>query len=201
MPKPTFFHLPAAKRRLVQDQLLRAFCQQPLATVRVSALFKETDFSRTSFYKYFESVEDARSFVLHETLVGIHHQLLIAIRDQQNDLFAGLTDFLGMLGRQDRRSDGWQKIIFLTRSDNNIIYRQIKLSADMPYADQWLALLAVNQFRITDPQEALSFQYFIMDLVINALTVAVANDWNADQLVADFAYKCDWIKHGVLSRE
>jgi hypothetical protein len=68
---------------------------------------------------------------------------------------------------------------------------------DSPMIRQWLELLEENRFTIHDTQEAVSFLYFIMAVVMDSLTDFISNEWTAKELIKDFRYKVQWIKYGI----
>ena len=65
---------------------------------------------------------------------------------------------------------------------------------------QWLDLLKINQITMDTTEEAISFLYFVMALVMNSLTDYMVNQWTAEELVEDFRYKVKWLEIGVKSK-
>lgn len=66
--------------------------------------------------------------------------------------------------------------------------------------EQWLDLLKINQIVMATTEEAISFLYFVMALVMNSLTDYMINQWTAEELVEDFRYKVKWLEIGVKSK-
>ena len=62
---------------------------------------------------------------------------------------------------------------------------------------KWLELLRINHFSIQSSEEAVSFLYFSMTLVMNTLTDLIANNWPKEELLKDFRYKSRWIAEGI----
>lgn len=65
---------------------------------------------------------------------------------------------------------------------------------------QWLDLLKINQITMDTTEEAISFLYFVMALVMNSLTDYMVNQWTAEELVEDFRYKVKWLEIGIKSK-
>ncbi|OTN77782.1 hypothetical protein A5886_002883 [Enterococcus sp. 8G7_MSG3316] len=193
MPKATFNHLPPEKKAFVRGVLLQVFAKQPLSQVKVSEIVHDLQMSRGIFYKYFEDLNDAYDYLIKDAANKIHGRILQRIGAHHDDFFAGLSVFLTeALGYADT-SDAYKELQLLTQNSYLFSYR----SADPHGADAWQKILAANHFTIDGEDEAMSFLYFSMKLVIDSLTDAYANQWTAEELIRDFDFKVHWLKHGI----
>jgi len=46
-------------------------------------------------------------------------------------------------------------------------------------------------------EEALSFLYFVMALVMGALTDCMTNQWTTAQVLQEFQFRKKWLLHGI----
>ena len=85
----------------------------------------------------------------------------------------------------------------MTQRNDQQTTKRRELTADSPMNDKWLELLKINHFTIQSSEEAVSFLYFSMSLVMNSLTDLIANGWTKEELLKDFRYKSRWIAKGI----
>ena len=153
--------------------------------------------SRGAFYKYFEDLEDAYTYTIQYYSIQIHRDILKYISQNKQDFFQGIENYLAWCSELEQKSSYWQAIRFLTRSDDFTNHQRTKPSAESGRLKEWFKLLKANGFHITSEEEAISFLYFVMDLVINSLTDSIANDWTTDELLQDYRYKVKWLQRGL----
>jgi AcrR family transcriptional regulator len=193
MPKATFNHLPPEKKVFVRNVLLQVFSAKPLSQVKVSEIVDALQMSRGIFYKYFEDLNDAYNYLIHDSANRIHGRILRKIGEHQQDFFKGLELFLVEALAYEKESDAFKELQLLTRNSYLFSYR----SEDPHGAVAWQAILEQNEFQINSQAEAYSFLYFSMKLVIDSLTDAYANQWSTEELLTDFAFKVKWLKQGI----
>jgi hypothetical protein len=87
-----------------------------------------------------------------------------------------------------------KKIKLLT--DNQSIFSK-RVNVGEHGVKQWQNLLVDSGIEIGDSQEAESFLYFVMQLVINSLNDAMINSWSDAQLRIEFEYRVKWIMKGI----
>lgn len=198
MPTHTFFNLPNSKKNALENLLLDTFYKTPITEVSVSQVLADSNFSRTSFYKYFENLEDSYNYITHKVFTDSHRSILKFIIQSQNNFFQGLTNYLQYCSELDRDSFEFKGILLMIKSEDNSIYKHVPTPNDLSYMNSWLHLLKDNKINITDENEALSFMYFSMDLTVDTLKAFIINNWSTDQLLKDFKYKVKWISHGII---
>lgn len=178
--------------------MLKNFSDKHISQVKVSDIVEGMAMSRGAFYKYFDDLEDAYLYTVHYYSLQIHHDILTYIEKDKQDFFKGIETYLAWCATLDKKNPYWSAIQFLTRSNDLASHRRMTASSHKsPMLEEWFDLLEINGFSIKGEEEALSFLYFIMDLVMNALTDCIANDWTCDQLLQDFNYKVKWLRLGL----
>lgn len=100
----------------------------------------------------------------------------------------------------DRSSSDWLAIQLLTKSNDVSTQKRITSSSESKMLKEWFKLLEMNDFSIKSEDEALSFLYFVMELIIHSLTDFIANDWTSEQLLQDFHYKVKWLTPGLTKK-
>ncbi|EOB1379113.1 TetR/AcrR family transcriptional regulator [Enterococcus hirae] len=197
MPKSTFLNLPNEKKQRLIEILLENFSARHISQVKVADIVEDMAMSRGSFYKYFEDLEDAYTYTIQYYSIQIHRDILKYISQNKQDFFQGIENYLAWCSELEQKSSYWQAIRFLTRSDDFTKHQRTKPSAESGRLKEWFKLLKANGFHITSEEEAISFLYFVMDLVINSLTDYIANDWTTDELLQDYRYKVKWLQKGL----
>ncbi len=197
MPKSTFLNLPNEKKQRLIEILLENFSARHISQVKVADIVEDMAMSRGAFYKYFEDLEDAYTYTIQYYSIQIHRDILKYISQNKQDFFQGIENYLAWCSELEQKSSYWQAIRFLTRSDDFTNHQRTKPSAESGKLKEWFKLLKANGFHITSEGEAISFLYFVMDLVINSLTDYIANDWTTDELLQDYRYKVKWLQRGL----
>lgn len=197
MPKSTFLNLPNEKKQRLIEILLENFSARHISQVKVADIVEDMAMSRGAFYKYLEDLEDAYTYTIQYYSIQIHRDILKYISQNKQDFFQGIENYLAWCSELEQKSSYWQAIRFLTRSDDFTNHQRTKPSAESGRLKEWFKLLKANGFHITSEEEAISFLYFVMDLVINSLTDYIANDWTTDELLQDYRYKVKWLQKGL----
>ena len=197
MPKSTFLNLPNEKKQRLIEILLENFSARHISQVKVADIVEDMAMSRGAFYKYFEDLEDAYTYTIQYYSIQIHRDILKYISQNKQDFFQGIENYLAWCSELKQKSSYWQAIRFLTRSDDFTNHQRTKPSAESGRLKEWFKLLKANGFHITSEEEAISFLYFVMYLVINSLTDYIANDWTTDELLQDYRYKVKWLQKGL----
>lgn len=197
MPKSTFLNLPNEKKQRLIEILLENFSARHISQVKVADIVEDMAMSRGAFYKYFEDLEDAYTYTIQYYSIQIHRDILKYISQNKQDFFQGIENYLAWCSELEQKSSYWQAISFLTRSDDFTNHQRTKPSAESGRLKEWFKLLKANGFHITSEEEAISFLYFVMGLVINSLTDYIANDWTTDELLQDYRYKVKWLQRGL----
>ncbi len=197
MPKETFQNLSVEKKAHIEQILLENFYNRHVSQVKVSEIVEAMQMSRGAFYKYFQDLEDAYTYLIHKCSISVHNAILLSIQQHEQDFFLGIEQFLIHCSELDRNSDYWKKLQLLTQNNELQAMKRTKMSPNSPMVKQWLTLLSANQFVMDSLEEALSFLYFIMALVMNSLTDCIVNGWSKEELVTDFRFRKDWLLHGI----
>lgn len=197
MPKSTFLNLPNEKKQRLIEILLENFSARHISQVKVADIVEGMAMSRGAFYKYFEDLEDAYTYTIQYYSIQIHRDILKYISQNKQEFFQGIENYLAWCSELEQKSSYWQAIRFLTRSDDFTNHQRTKPSVESGRLKEWFKLLKANGFHITSEEEAISFLYFVMDLVINSLTDYIANDWTTDELLQDYRYKVKWLQIGL----
>jgi AcrR family transcriptional regulator len=71
MPSSTFINLPDEKRHRIEGALLNEFSSHSLATAQVARIVKDAQIARGAFYKYFEDLTDAYSYMHHRLAIKL----------------------------------------------------------------------------------------------------------------------------------
>lgn len=199
MPNVTFNNLPASKKIQIEQVLLDTFYNKAVTQVKVSEIVEAMQMSRGAFYKYFIDLEDAYSYMVRQCANTIHIAIIKVVEQESGDLFAGLSQYLVNCSKLDIASNEWKQLKLLTQKADVLAKRSMQLTLHSPLLQRWDVLLKQNGFDITDKAESISLLYFLMALVVDALTDFFVNQWDTDTLLNDFNYKIKWLTKGLKS--
>ncbi|HFU5937803.1 TPA: TetR/AcrR family transcriptional regulator, partial [Enterococcus faecium] len=142
-------------------------------------------------------LEDAYLYTIKSSSHIVHQDILKFISENKQHFFLGIEKYLEWCCDLDHESIYWQRLYLLTQRNDQQTTKRRELSADSPMNKKWLELLRINHFSIQSSEEAVSFLYFSMSLVMNTLTDLIANNWTKEELLKDFRYKSRWIAEGI----
>lgn len=199
MPHDTFLNLSIEKRQSIDTILLNTFYDQPVSQVKVAEIVSKMKMSRGAFYKYFDDLEDAYTYIINKYAVVIHQDIIKYIQEDRNQFFIGIEKYLVWCSQLDHNEEYWKSLRLLTESNDLSAYKRFPLASDSPLVTQWTDILIASQIIIEDHDESVSFLFFIMELVMNSLTGFIANDWTTEELVTDYRYRVKWIMHGLVN--
>lgn len=75
MPSTTFLNLNEAKRAKVTQALLTEFSQHSVADAQVARIVKTAGIARGAFYKYFDDLQDAYTYLYHQAMIDLHQKI------------------------------------------------------------------------------------------------------------------------------
>lgn len=75
MVSTTFINLNDHKKELITNALLNEFSNHSLSEAQVSRIVQESGIARGAFYKYFDDLKDAYSYLYHYALKDIHQDI------------------------------------------------------------------------------------------------------------------------------
>lgn len=200
MPKETFFNISEEKQQWILEILLDKFYDRHISQVKVSEIVEAMGMSRGAFYKYFQDLEDAYTFSVRNYSNRVHGDIIASINRNRDHFFLGIEEYLAWCGKLNKDSSYWRSIKLLTRANDLGSAKRSNDQGDTSMVEQWLDLLKINQIVMATTEEAISFLYFVMALVMNSLTDYMVNQWTAEELVEDFRYKVKWLEIGIKSK-
>ena len=197
MPHETFLNLPDHKKQVIDDILLTTFFDQPISQVKVSQIVSDMKMSRGAFYKYFDDLEDAYSYTINKYALMIHQDILMYINRDKTQFFEGIEKYLIWCSELDHESEYWKSLRLLSESNDLSAYKRFQIDIDSPLITKWTDTLTASHIEMDSHDEAVAFLYFIMELVMNALTGYIANDWTTEELITDYRFRVKWILNGI----
>lgn len=75
MVKQTFLNLPDKKKKRVTEALLHEFSNHALTQAQVARIVKDADIARGAFYKYFDDLTDAYTYLYEIAIQEIHMKM------------------------------------------------------------------------------------------------------------------------------
>lgn len=198
MPHETFLNLSDEKKKNIDHVLLNVFFDQPISQVKVSEIVTKMHMSRGAFYKYFDDLEDAYTYIINKYSIVIHQDIIKYIQEDKNQFFIGIEKYLIWCSKLDHENEYWKSLRLLSESNDLSAYKRFPMTPGNPLITQWTDILTASHIHIENHDESVSFLFFIMELVMNSLTGYIANDWSTEELVKDYRFRTKWITQGVL---
>lgn len=197
MPKETFMRLSVERKEEIQQILLDIFFIHPISQIRVSEIVNAMGMSRGAFYKYFENIEDAYSYLVAKYADDIHIDILKEIKKEGNNLLKGTENYLINCGNMEFDCNYWKILNLLFRENKCYAFRLPNINIDDILIKRWLDLLHQNKINITDEHEAISFLYFMAEIVIDILRDFSINKWDVQTMLREYHFKMKWIYQGL----
>lgn len=197
MPKSTFLNLPCEKKTKIETALFTIFYNTPLSQVTVSQIVSEINMSRGIFYKYFDDIEDAYTYIVQQATHQIHYDIIQYVQHTQYDLFEGLEQYLLFCTRLTPAQDYWKKLSIVTYADRTKNDLKIPKQQHQKLWKIWDYLLRKNQFCLNDPEEQKSFLYFLMDNMLRLLSYLIIYDRTQEEVQQEFYYFKKWVQLGI----
>lgn len=201
MPKRTFLNLSTDRILLIDNTLVEVFSSKHLSQVKVSEIVEKLVIARGTFYKYFTDLEDSYHYIVKKISISIHTDILNSINAEKQDFFSGIKHYLIWCSQLDHQNSYWRKIELLTQSNDLSAFKRETDALNANILQEWIKLLAINDFCVEKSTEAVSFLYFIMALVTDTLAELTVNLWNTEKLITEFDLKVQWIKQGINRKE
>lgn len=200
MPKETFLNLSVDRQQWVDDILLSVFFEQHLSQVNVSEIVKEMKMSRGTFYKYFEDLEDAHTYIVKKYSAIIHRDIFSFVLESDTNFFVGIRQYFVWCTALKRTDTYWKGLVLLTRTNHQRTMKRSRTDNPSAYTQQWVALLNKNHYQTTSIEEANHLFFFLMEMVIDSLTNWIINDWTTEEFLKDFDYRVKWLTQGLLNK-
>lgn len=153
MPKDTFKNLAPEKQTRIDRILLTVFLDRHPSQVKVAEIVTAMGMSRGAFYKYFEDLADAYTYLIQKYMRIIHQDMFRYIYQNETDFFLGLEKYLIWCTQLEKDSEYWQSIRLLTQSKDWL--RQQKRSMMPTHTEnfyEWVKILKLNHFDIRSSQ-------------------------------------------------
>ncbi len=75
MPSTTFLNLNEDKKQKIVQSLLLEFSNHSVSEAQVARIVKEAGIARGAFYKYFNDLQDAYTYLYQQAMVEIHEKI------------------------------------------------------------------------------------------------------------------------------
>ncbi|WP_025728665.1 TetR/AcrR family transcriptional regulator [Atopobacter phocae] len=198
MPLQTFHNLDDERKKEIERVLRSVFFNKPLAQVHVSEIVKQLQVSRGAFYKYFEDLNDAFEYIVDVDKTFFHREIIKSIELTNYQLIDGLSHFLNQWIPESPDDLSFQSLHILKQTNPTFTHKRHQVPQAM--LNQWQKLLELNHFHLNDVDEAVIFLYFLMDLVMQSMILALNEDYSKEMVLKEFKYKINWLVHGVQSK-
>lgn len=200
MPRPTFFHLPQAKREKLLQCARDEFSRVPFDEASINRIVRQAEISRGSFYMYFTDKEDLFRYLLQCYLDELTQMLVALLDREQGDLFAAFGAlFQELVDQRDRpsaqqfqailhRNAGVQQGALLRSAGTHSLF-----SALAPHIDR-------SQLSIRREEDLEDMFHILVSVTAPALCAALSR---ADPQVARarFQAQLDILRRGMQARE
>ena len=139
----------------MRNVLLKIFSDKPISQVKVSEIVEALQMSRGIFYKYFEDLNDAYDYLIHDSANKVHGRILRKNWETSAGFFQRIGAFLVEALEYGKDSEEYKELQLLIQNSYLFSYR----SEDPHGAAAWKKVLTANKFRIESQKEADSFLF------------------------------------------
>ena len=93
MPTKTFYNLSNQKREFILEKLKSEFTENNIFDANIKDISKKLNISRSSFYQYFDSLEECYFFILQKETIDLHLLFISIFKETKYDLMKSLKLF------------------------------------------------------------------------------------------------------------
>lgn len=203
MPKPTFYRLPVERQEEVLQAAFEEFSTNPLQEASVGNITKKLDLSRASFYKYFNDLEEAYTYIYHKMTRDPHDLLLEALKEVDGVFFAGMDRYAEKLANRfyEPKCHAFYRNL-LVKMDYHL-FSQMEKNPDASKMDYNQFLQEVIEVIVwediaVNQQELLAFIDFIKEIFHELFMKSFLREWTKEQTLVAVHQRLSWLKRGIL---
>lgn len=197
MAKVRFHNLSNERQEEIRKVLLNSFFNRPFSQIKVAEIINNLGVARGTFYTYFSNIEEAYAYLVAYYANIVHMDILNEIKESGDDIFVGMTSYLKNCTRLVPDSYYWKVLTLLIRENDRFALRSPELTYNNPMVSRWTSLLDHNEIEIETQEEAISFLYFIMELIMDLLRDYSINKWDTEKLLKEYGFQTRWILFGL----
>lgn len=157
--------------------------------------------SRGAFYKYFDDLEDAHTYIVKKYSAIIHHDLLKYVQQADLDFFVGIRYYFTWCIKLEKETNYWKGLVLLTRTNHQRTMRHNHLATPSPHSQKWHEILKRNHYQVHSEEEANHLFFFLSEMVIDSLASWIVNEWTTEAFLTDFDYRVKWLTQGLLQEK
>lgn len=203
MPKPTFYRLPEERQKEILQAAFEEFSTNPLQEASVGNITKKLSLSRASFYKYFNDLEEAYTYIYQKMTRDPHRLLLESLQEANGIFFDGMNRYAEKMA--DRFFDPKSRSFYhnlLVKMDYHL-FSQLEKNTNVPTMDYNQFLQEVIEIIYweeiaVEEQELLAFLDFIKEIFHELFMKSFLREWTEEQTLAAIQQRLDWLKRGIL---
>lgn len=144
MVKSTFKNLPVEKKERIEKALLEEFSSHSLSKAQVARIVRSAEIARGAFYKYFDDLEDAYTYLYAKAMEDIHMGVSAHTHGYDPDFFYQRTiNFI-----EQAEQSKYRELIKLHLSTNQEVLDSPQATNEMMQhldAQNWSAMILTHE--------------------------------------------------------
>ncbi len=201
MIKQTFYNLSDNKKLDLINIAKKEFACHPIYKATVSNIVNEYGIARSSFYNYFDNLEDLFYYILDEYKNKISNELKNNLNENNGDIFLTfITTFNYII---DNINEGIIKNVFI--NSNSSVQNFILPSPETNEFITEMKILIQNinkkKFKMKDEEDLFLLMEILIDTMIQNLIHFFMQNLSKNVIKEKFKEKINIIKYGICKEE
>ncbi len=203
MIKQTFYNLSADKRRKLIDIAKKEFSLKPIHEATIANIVNRFGIARSSFYNYFDSIDDLYFYVLSEFRNIIEKESISSLQKNKGDLFkAAISVYDYIVSETNKDIDiGIIKNVFINSSSNiqNFMISRPTEKEKKDKLKEWSNLIDQSNFKENNNINILI--ELLIDIFIQNLIHYFMDNMSKKEARGKFVKKINIIKCGICEEK
>lgn len=205
MIKQTFYNLSETKRKELINIAKKEFANHSIYEATVANIVNEFGIARSSFYNYFDNINDLYYYILKEYKNSIKNKLIMEVEKNDGDIFKSVIDVFNYIidGYDNQIDRDILKNVFVSSNSfaqNYVIPHPNKeeVQKDM---DKIIKKLDTSNLKISKEEDMFALISLFFDIIVQGIICFFTNKIPVKEIKKVFNKKMNMIKYGIYKED
>ena len=201
MIKQTFYNLPNNKKEELINIAKKEFACHSIHQATISNIASEYGIARSSFYNYFDNIEDLFYYILDEYKIKIRNELKSNLEENDGDIFLTFIDTFNFI--VDNINEGIIKNVFINSNSSvqNFILPSPETNEFISEMKMIIKKINKKRFKMKDEEDLFLLMEILVDTMIQNVIHFFMQNLSKNVVKEKFKEKINIIKYGICREE
>lgn len=201
MIKQTFYNLPNNKKEELINIAKKEFACHSIHQATISNIANEYGIARSSFYNYFDNIEDLFYYILDEYKIKIRNELKSNLEENDGDIFLTFIDTFNFI--VDNINEGIIKNVFINSNSSvqNFILPSPETNEFISEMKMIIKKINKKRFKMKDEEDLFLLMEILVDTMIQNVIHFFMQNLSKNVVKEKFKEKINIIKYGICREE